>query len=146
MTLALRCLLATVFLGSAVAKALDFDATAVFFSSLFGGAAGGAKSALAALILMEMALAGALVLWPGRRTYVAVLAGTAGFLVAGLLLWYVGVENCGCFGTRWATSPAVTVAKNLGLLLGALYLCRFAPPVGSLPGRVTGTGATLPLA
>lgn len=126
MRLALRWGLAAVFLASAMLKLVDFEPTWVEIGRSLSLTDGMAQALVSALVLGEMALAGALLFATGgeRRVLALTAAVMTLFLAASAWMAVLGVENCGCFGTRFAMGPGATAAKNAVMLATALFLFR----------------------
>lgn len=124
MRTAVRYGVAIIFIASGIAKLWEFSATAFLFSQTTGAPERAMQAGLTALIAIELLLAAGLVLADARARWIDRIA----FAVIGLLtlasaaLWMTGAENCGCFGTLIAISPAATVAKNIVLLAAAGWL------------------------
>jgi hypothetical protein len=93
---------------------------------LFSLPAPAARVALAVLILVELGLTGLIGIRIGREraVYTAAFTVLLAFLVTSIVLLAAGVENCGCFGTQWVSTPATSIGKNLILLTTVAYLHR----------------------
>jgi hypothetical protein len=130
----LRWGLAAVFLASALLKLADFDPTWAEMARNLELGDAAAQALVSALVLGEMALAGALLLARegDRRVFGATAALMLVFLAASGWLALRGAESCGCFGARFAMSPAATAAKNAVMLAAALWLRR---DPGSTPAQ-----------
>lgn len=126
----LRSGVAAVFLASALLKAADLGATATLVAATFGLGAGAARLAVAALVMLELGVALALAfrLAPERPVALAVLALLGLFTAGAVWMLHAGVQNCGCFGTRFALGPEATMVKNGALMAAVAVLYRGAEP------------------
>jgi hypothetical protein len=122
----LRSALGGTLLLSAGLKAVDFQSTADLFATVTGWELRGIQAALACLVLIEVAAGSAVLLRsrPERRTYVVVLGVLVCFTAAAGGMALQGVENCGCFGTRFAFPPVYTILKNIALIAATCVLYR----------------------
>jgi hypothetical protein len=70
--------------------------------------------------------------YPERRVYSAAVAVLLIFLASSIWLAAIGADNCGCFGTKFASTPAATIAKNTALLAIVSFLRAQITDVGSV--------------
>jgi hypothetical protein len=127
----LRLAVAAVFLASALLKAADLQATAGLVAATYSLSPGAARLGVAALVMLELAVAGALAFRvPSERPVaLAVLALLALFTADAAWMLHAGVANCGCFGTRFALGPGATMLKNVALMGAVAVLYRGAAPL-----------------
>lgn len=132
----LRGALALAFVASALAKAADFHATAAFFASVLPVSATAARALLAVLVLVELGAAAAVALRAGPERLVlgGVLVLLGAFTLQAGWMAAAGIDNCGCFGTRFEVGPGATIVKNVVLMaMAAALLWRGRAPARGLP-------------
>lgn len=118
MLLALRLILAAVFVAAASTKLADLDGSRLERY--------GIPRRLVALVpLAELVLAGLLV--PAATAAAAAVAAAVFLLIASALLVRAG-EDCGCFGAAATMAPRVAVARNAALVGLAALLALTTPP------------------
>jgi hypothetical protein len=136
MSVVARLAVGGLLLASAIFKLLDLEATTFYLGSLVPLSEAATGAVLSGLILVEAGLAGAILLWnrAPRPVYAAAFVLVVGLtLVAGWMA-VLGVENCGCFGTRVRAGPGITLGKN-AVLLGLIFLLwRRARGIGGSAG------------
>lgn len=113
-----------IFLVSAVSKLMSFDETRIYFVAITKISYPAITSLLWILVFAEL-LFSVLVWMNGlqlRSIYVLVqfLLGT--FLFTNILFFFMGVENCACFGTAIQSHPAIGTIKTIFLMTIVYYL------------------------
>lgn len=124
----LRSGLALVFLATGGSKLLDLGSTGLYFEALLPLGPLSGTTFAGGLAFLEVSLAAALLLVPGRPTYLVAGVVIALLLLGSLWLLARGAQGCGCFGTMLAVDPLTTVLKNGLLLTAAVWLYRVPPP------------------
>jgi hypothetical protein len=116
-----RYILTFVFLISAAFKIADFENTVLHFSDILELSYEQAKTGLAVLIMMELLIAAVIY----KKWYISKILF---FLINGVFVFFIiinitfittGVENCGCWGASFASSPWSGLFKNI--ILAGLF-------------------------
>jgi len=120
----LKYFLGGVFLFSAFAKLIDYRSTAELFVSLFGMDYTIIKIFLAFLILLELIVAYLIIAdyLQIKIVYFLIIGLITAFLFINIFFAITGADNCGCFGAEIVSSPALSIAKNVLLILAVIYL------------------------
>jgi len=119
-----KYLISGVFIFSAFTKLLDYQNTIIFFDELFVIGLFYSKILLSVLVFVEIIIAYLLLFdyLKNKLAYVFIIALMVLFLLANILFAISGKNNCGCFGTTIISSPLMSIAKNIIILLSVVYL------------------------
>jgi hypothetical protein len=102
---------------------MDFQNTTSLFVNITGLSLSMVKIGLAGIILAEAGLAW-VYFWqqlPMRVFINLTMMLLFLFSVTSFLLYLMGVNNCGCFGTMITTQPLMTIGKNMALIVLILF-------------------------
>lgn len=112
-----------VFIGSAVAKLLDFNNTVQFLISILGLNFLIVKTALITLSLVEIfiGLSFLINVWKIQIVYAVIISVIAFFILFNIYFFFGGYTNCGCFGTKIVSSPLTSFLKNIIILAYLLF-------------------------
>jgi len=115
---------ALLFLFSAFAKLFDFNATVEFFSNISGLEISFVKILLSGLILIELLVAYLVVMDFQKKqiVFLFIFYLLLFFISTNIFFAFMGYNNCGCFGFSIASSPLLSVVKNILLLFALIYL------------------------
>lgn len=111
----IQTLVGVVFLFSAVTKIADLISTSIFFSLLTGIDYVIMKYLVLILCFVEMII-GALFIfgaWRRKNIYLFISTLIGLFVGINIMMMIDGESNCGCFGTMLASSPLLSLIKNL---------------------------------
>jgi len=119
-----KFLFAVIFLGSAIGKIVEFDHSLIHFAGMTRISFPLLTSFLRILILIELIIP--LLVWMnGFRSkiiYISIQSLLVIFLILNILFFFIGVENCGCFGVSVQSHPKVGILKIIFLLMIVNYL------------------------
>lgn len=103
---------------SATLKLADFERTAAFLSESLQMGAGIAAVVLSIAIVIETAAAVITFFGIHRRSLFRLLVlMMVFFTVYTVAAWIAGSANCGCMGTEYQTSPPLSIAKNILIII-----------------------------
>jgi hypothetical protein len=109
---------------SILGKLSDFQSTAIYLSSIFNVTIQLSYILLVSVILMEFFIVASVWYDAFKSDYIyyTVLLVFFVFLGFNIFLYFYGTENCGCFGTRIKSLPAISMLKVSLLLFLSIYL------------------------
>jgi hypothetical protein len=115
LTTFLRYLISFIFIMSAATKMSDFHNTLVYFIDIFGLSFFTTKLSLVFLILLEITIAILITfrLFNAQIIYTITISLLLFFIFIGIFFLFMGIKNCGCFGTIYTVKPLPTILKNL---------------------------------
>jgi hypothetical protein len=113
-----------IFFLSATAKLIDYDNTALYFSSITTMSPEFMRIILAIIILIEfvVSLGLSVNLFNIRYFQNLLLSISVIFLLTSLALSWNNKINCGCFGTMILVNPLIAVIKNCFIIVMLLIL------------------------
>jgi len=117
-------LVSFVFIFSAMTKIADFLNTINFFCSILGIDYIITKYIIILFILVELGLAFMIAVRTFHTQFFinSTIALLAFFIVISIWFIYIGIDNCGCFGTLLPVKPVPTIFKNLILIAILMFL------------------------
>lgn len=120
-------MLSGVFILSAVLKVYDFSATCDYFTKVFSWDSKIIIAGISLVIIFEslIGIIFAVSISPPIYFYTFTGGLIFGFLLLSIFFIVKSVTNCGCFGTVIHIHPALTVIKNVTLLVLIGYLFRY---------------------
>ena len=105
----------SVFFLSAVLKLFSFQETVQLWSNQFSLSI--TASSLSLFLIMIIELYCAYLLWENQKNALKISTLLlVGFSLISIYQYFIGAENCGCFGTLLNFSPFETILKNLILI------------------------------
>ncbi|MEW5842843.1 MAG: MauE/DoxX family redox-associated membrane protein [Bacteroidota bacterium] len=113
-----------VFIGSAIAKLLDFNDTIQFLISILGLNFLIVKTALIALSMVEIFIGVSFFIniWKNQIVYSVIISIIVFFILFNVYFFFNSYTNCGCFGTKIESSPLLSLFKNIIILAYLLFV------------------------
>jgi hypothetical protein len=124
MTYFLKYLLIMIFLGSAISKIVGFYNTLIYFAGISNISFPFLTSFILIIIILELLIP--VLIWinnlKSKIIYISIQFLLVIFLITNILLFFMGVENCGCFGAGIQSHPSLGIPKTFFLIMIVYYL------------------------